>query len=108
MKILGIDPGFERLGIAIVEKEKSSKEKLVFSECFRTSKDTPFPERLAHIGEELETIIKKYKPEILSIETLFIETNQKTAMKVSEARGVVIYIAAKHGMKVLEYSPLQI
>jgi crossover junction endodeoxyribonuclease RuvC len=108
MRILGIDPGFERLGIAIVEKERGGKEKLVFSECFRTSKDLPFSERIKNIGEELEKIIKKHKPEVLSIETLFIETNQKTAMRVSEARGVVIYIASTHGMKVFEYTPLQI
>jgi crossover junction endodeoxyribonuclease RuvC len=108
MKVLGIDPGFERLGISVIEKEKGSKEVLLFSECFRTSKDLPFYERLSAIGEELEMIIKKYKPDLLSIETLFIETNQKTAMRVSEVRGVIIYIAARHGMRICEYTPLQI
>lgn len=108
MIVLGIDPGFERLGIAIVEKEKGGKEKLIFSECFKTSKMLDFTERLGLIGSELEKIIKKYKPKVLGVETLFIETNQKTAMRVSEACGVVLYIAAKNGLKVCEYSPLQI
>ena len=108
MRILGIDPGFERMGVAIVEKEKGGKEKLIFSECFKTSKSLAFADRLLLIGEELERVTKKYKPELLGIETLFIETNQKTAMRVSEARGVMLYIAQKNGLKICEYSPLQI
>ncbi|MEK7572243.1 MAG: crossover junction endodeoxyribonuclease RuvC [Patescibacteria group bacterium] len=109
MKILGIDPGFERLGIAILEKNKSDKkEKILFSECFKTSAKLAFPERLLLIGKEIEKIIKKYKPEILSIETLFFTTNQKTAMHVAEARGVVMYECVKAGLKIFETSPLQI
>ena len=72
MKILGIDPGFERLGIAILEKkEGDKKEKVLFSECFKTSAKLEFHKRLLLIGKEVKNIIKKFKPEILSIETLF-------------------------------------
>ena len=60
------------------------------------------------IGEEVNKIIKKYKPEILSIETLFLTTNQKTVMHVAEARGVVIYEATCAGLKIFEASPPQI
>lgn len=113
MRILGIDPGYERLGIAVLEKlhyakTPRDKEKVIFSECFKTSAKLEFSERLKLIGEEIIKIIKKYKPEILSIETLFLNTNQKTAMRVAEARGVVIYEAANAGMKVFEATPLQI
>ena len=108
MHILGIDPGFERLGVAVVAKEKASKETLVFSECFKTSKDLPFTERLTLLGNHLQEIISQYQPTHLGIETLYIETNQKTAMRVSEARGVILYIAAKNGLKICEYTPLQI
>ena len=108
MKVLGIDPGFERLGISVIGKNKGEKEKLIFSECFKTSKDLNFATRLYLIGEEIENVIKKHQPEILGIETLFIETNQKTAMRVSEVRGVIIYIAQKNNLKICEYSPLQI
>ena len=107
MKILGIDPGFERLGIAIIEKNKS-KDLVLFSECFKTSATLDFSERLALIGEETKKIIKKYKPDVLSIETLFFTTNQKTVMHVAEARGVVIYECAKANMKIFEASPPQI
>ena len=115
MIILGIDPGFERLGIAVIENNKGKpfgnaqgKEKVLYSECFKTSATLEFSERLALIGEETQRVIKKYKPDVLSIETLFFTTNQKTVMHVAEARGVVIYECAKLGMKIFEASPPQI
>lgn len=109
MRILGIDPGFERLGIAILEKEKTDKkERVIFSECFKTSSKLEFNQRLVLIGKEIQKIIKKYKPEALSIETLFLTTNQKTVMYVAEARGVVMYECAKANLKIFEASPPQI
>ncbi len=109
MKILGIDPGYERLGVAILEKNKGDKrERVLFSECFKTSAKLEFNERLFLIGKEVRKIIKKYKPEILSIETLFLTTNHKTVMRVAEARGVVIYEASVAGLKIFEASPPQI
>jgi len=107
MKILGIDPGFERLGIAVLEKDKK-KDKILFSECFKTSAKLAFPERLILIGEVIKKVIKKYKPEVLAIETLFFTTNQKTVMHVAEVRGVVIYECKSAGMKIFEASPPQI
>ena len=109
MKILGIDPGFERLGIAVLEKNAGeTKEKVLFSICFKTSAKLEFSERLYLIGKEVKKVIKKYKPEILSIETLFLTTNQKTVMRVAETRGVVIYEAVQAGLKIFEASPPQI
>lgn len=109
MRILGIDPGYERLGVAILEKNKSDKkEDVIFSECFKTSAKLEFTERLKLIGEEVKNIIKKYKPEVLAIETLFLNTNHKTVMKVAEARGVVLYEAACGGLEIFEASPPQI
>ena len=109
MIILGIDPGYERLGIAVLEKNKSDKkEKVLFSECFKTSAKLEFNERLHLIGIEVNKIIDKYKPEILAIETLFLNTNKKTVMKVAEARGIVVYEASCAGLKIFEASPPQI
>ena len=120
MRILGIDPGFERLGIAILEKNTGDKassaqgygrpqrERVVFSECFKTSSKIPFSERLLMLGEEVRKVIKEYKPEALGIETLFFQNNQKTAIDVAESRGVVIYEAERAGLKIFEYSPQQI
>lgn len=109
MKIIGIDPGFERLGIAVLEKNAGDKkEHVLFSECFKTSAKLEFAERLKLIGGEVKKIIKEYKPEVLSIETLFLTTNQKTVMHVAEARGVVMYEAIQAGLKIFETSPPQI
>ncbi len=108
MRILGIDPGFERLGVAVLEKNAREKEQVIFSECFKTSSKLDFSERLLLIGNEVKKIIKEYKPEVLAIETLFLNTNQKTVMRVAEARGVVIYEATQAGLKIFEATPLQI
>ncbi len=108
MKILGIDPGYDRVGIAIIEKLRTQKEIVLYSDCFKTSTHDTFFMRLEQVGKGVENVIKKYKPDILAIESLFITKNQKTAMHVSEARGVIIYEAIKNGLKVFEYSPPQI
>jgi crossover junction endodeoxyribonuclease RuvC len=114
MRILGIDPGYERLGIAVLERtpevlpQGSKRERVIFSECFKTSSKLEFSERLFLIGAEIKKIIKKYKPEVLAIETLFLNTNQKTVMQVAEVRGVALYEAISNGLKIFEASPPQI
>jgi crossover junction endodeoxyribonuclease RuvC len=109
MRILGIDPGFERLGIAVLEKNKGDKkEEVLFSECFKTSTQLKFSERLSLVGKEIKKILKKYRPEVLAIETLFLNTNQKTAMQVAEVRGVIIYEACCDNLEIFEASPPQI
>jgi crossover junction endodeoxyribonuclease RuvC len=107
MRIIAIDPGYERLGIAILEKNQK-KEKLIFSECFKTSAKLPHAERLNLIGGEVEKIIREYEPGMLAIETLFFAKNQKTAIQVSEARGTILYVAAKNGLAVKELMPNEI
>ncbi|MEX2052277.1 MAG: crossover junction endodeoxyribonuclease RuvC [Candidatus Paceibacterota bacterium] len=109
MKVLGIDPGFERLGIAILEKLPGDKrEKVLFSECFKTPATLDFADRLLMVGKRIRKLIAEYKPDILAIETLFLTTNHKTVMPVAEARGVVIYEAINAGLKIFESSPPQI
>ncbi|MDP3989493.1 MAG: crossover junction endodeoxyribonuclease RuvC [bacterium] len=108
IRILGIDPGYERLGYAIVEKPLRGKEIVTASGCIRTKANTPFFGRLKEVGEEVERIISQYKPTILAIEQLYFATNAKTVMSVSEARGVILYAGARNGLSVFEYTPLQI
>ena len=118
MKILGIDPGYERLGVAVIEKngdkggaQKASAtghETVLYSDCFRTSPKDPIHKRLGEIGTEISRIMDMFSPDSLAIETLFISTNQKTGMRVAEARGIIMYEAIKRGLPVYEYSPMQI
>jgi crossover junction endodeoxyribonuclease RuvC len=109
MTIISIDPGYERIGIAVILKDNSSSnEQLLFSECFKTSPKLSIPERLGLIGERIAEVIKEYKPDQMGIENLFMSNNQKTVMGVSQARGVIIYEAIRNGLSVIEFTPLQI
>jgi len=106
--VLGIDPGYERLGVAILERKSGEKEKVLFSETLKTSPKREFKDRLFEIGEGVQKIIDEFQPENLAIEKLFFNTNQKTASKVAEVRGALLYIAQKNKMDIYEYTPLQI
>ena len=106
-RILGIDPGFDRLGVCILDKE-GTKETLIHSQCITTSKKDSFESRLAEIGTELTKILETYKPQELAIETLFFTTNQKTIITVAEVRGICIYLSHIHDLIIYEYSPPQI
>ena len=108
MRIIAIDPGYERLGIAVLARQNATKEELLFSECFRTKASLPFVDRLELVGREVARVIAEYSPRALAIENLFIETNQKTAMRVAEVRGAILYQARLSGLEIFEYTPLQI
>ena len=101
--ILAVDPGFDRVGVAVLEKDK-----VLFSECIETSRKESHANRLLHIGEEMERVIKKWKPEVLAIEKLFFNQSVTNAMKVAEARGVIMFEAAQAGLEIFEYSPQEI
>jgi len=107
MRILGIDPGYARVGWGIIENQKS-KIKYQISGCVETSKDSNPQERLVDVYEQVLKIIKKYKPDVLAIEELFFTNNAKTAFKVGEARGVIILAGAIHKIPVFSYTPLQV
>jgi len=108
MRVLAIDPGYDRLGIAVLEKKENTKEVLLFSECFKTSTKDEFYDRIAQIQKRIEWVLNKYSPDDLSIETLFFNQNVKTALKVAESRGVVIATSRNFGLDIFEYSPQQI
>ena len=85
-----------------------NKFKLIYADAIKTKPHSEFNERLITIYNEINEIIDKYNPEVLSIEDLFFNTNTKTAIKVAEARGVLILSAKTRKMEVYEYTPLQI
>jgi len=111
MRVIAIDPGYERLGLAVLEKnigKNGGKETVLYSDCFQTPKTDLFVERLHAIGAELCKIIEKFSPEALAIESLYFTNNQKTAMHVAEVRGVLMYEAINHKLIFAEYTPAQI
>lgn len=103
MRILAIDPGYDRLGMAIVEGNPS-KPTVVWSDCVTPDKDTR-EKRLARVLIEVENAIQKFKPEALSLETLFFSTNVKTALGVAEARGAILAAAGRASLPIIECSP---
>lgn len=104
MKIIGIDPGYERMGIAIIEKN-NNQETVIYSDCIRTSAQLSLPERLVIIGNTLNDLITTYRPDHAAIEALYFAKNTTTAMKVAEARGVIQYIISSHTIPLVEYHP---
>lgn len=106
-RVLAFDPGFERLGIAVVEKQ-NGKEVLLHSECVRTSVKITFPQRLAELGVAVQATIDLWQPGCVAIENVFFENNAKTAMDVAAVRGMLLYIASSMGLPVHEYTPLEV
>lgn len=106
MRILAIDPGYDRLGIAVIEGS-ASRPTLVWSDCIQPEKGTR-ENRLAHVSRAVIEAIAKYAPNALAIETLFFNKNIKTAIGVAEARGAILAAAGSASVPVVEYSPQQV
>ncbi|MCS7093410.1 MAG: crossover junction endodeoxyribonuclease RuvC [Patescibacteria group bacterium] len=103
MKILAIDSGLERTGIALINEDK-----LVFSSLIETHKKNKLEERIRTVYRRLEKIIQEYEPEVLVMESLFLFKNKKTIISVSQVQGAVLLLAAQKGIKVEFLTPLQI
>ena len=102
---LGIDPGYDRIGWAIGEGIGSKPEIIDFG-CVQTNKN--LFDRYQLIENQLQKIIQRHQPHELAIETLFFSKNKKTALQVSEARGVILSCCARNGLNIFEYYPNQI
>lgn len=107
MRVIGIDPGYGRLGVAVVEK-KEGKEGLLFSHCLATSPSLPFPQRLLVLGRAFDSWCRKYRPATLAIEEVFFAANRKTALRVAEVRGLLLYLAARQHLTIIEVTPLEV
>jgi crossover junction endodeoxyribonuclease RuvC len=107
MKILGIDPGIGRTGYALLEQTgKDIVLKAVG--CITTTIGEAEYKRLLEIMNDLDSLIKKYKPDAVTVESLFFAANVKTAMMVGQARGVILVTIANHKLKIIEVTPLQV
>ncbi|HEY4476711.1 MAG TPA: crossover junction endodeoxyribonuclease RuvC [Candidatus Paceibacterota bacterium] len=105
---MGIDPGYERLGLAVVETSPGGRDKLLYSTCLITSRTDSFPHRLKLLATGLQKVLAEYSPEVLAVEKLFFSGNQKTAMHVSEVRGMIIYLGVCAGVTLIDLTPLQV
>ncbi|MDO5733669.1 MAG: crossover junction endodeoxyribonuclease RuvC [Eubacteriales bacterium] len=107
MRILGIDPGYARLGYAVVDYLDDCFTICDYG-CIETSAKTPFPERLLVIFEALTALCERFEPTAVAIEELFFAQNTTTAIGVAEARGVAVLAGAIRHLPVYEYTPLQV
>ncbi|MFW6022770.1 MAG: crossover junction endodeoxyribonuclease RuvC [Halanaerobiaceae bacterium] len=107
MLILGIDPGLAIVGFSLIEKS-GNKFKVCDYGVIRTSSDLSCTERLNIINMKLQDMIKEYEPDEMAVEELFFNKNVKTAIKVGQARGVILLSGAQSKIPVSEYTPLQV
>lgn len=107
MIILGIDPGYAIVGFGVLEY-KNNHFTVIDYGAITTDAGTPFNRRLEYIYDELTAILEKYRPDAMSIEKLFYNSNAKTVIDVSQARGVIMLAAQKCGVPAFEYTPLQV
>lgn len=103
MTILSIDPGIERLGVAIFKNNKYH-----FSTLIKTSKTKTTPNRLDEIYQNLKLLIKKYNPDLIVLERLFFFKNQKTAITIGQIQGVIYLLASQNKIAIQELTPLEI
>ena len=107
MRILGIDPGYATIGYGIIEYDNFRFKTIAYGAVI-TTPDKIFADRICDIYDDITTIIEKYKPDCLSIEKLYFNTNTTTAIDVAQARGVILLAARKSGINIYEYTPLQV
>ena len=108
MIVLGIDPGTAITGWGAVQEGADGRATLIGYGTIKTSASTPMPQRLCQIFQQTSALVEQYRPESVAVEKLFFSKNVRTAMSVSQARGVIILAAALADRPVYEYTPLQI
>lgn len=108
MRVLAFDPGYDRLGVAVLEYNQAHQEQLLYSTCVETDRSHTLSQRLCTLGTTVEEIITTHQPTTVAIETLFFNKNIKTAIGVAQARGVILYLAEKAGCTIYEFGPQEI
>ena len=107
MRILGIDPGYATIGFGMVESN-GAQVRMVTYGAITTPAGLPLSRRLYQIGSDMEELIGKLRPDVISIEELFFNTNITTGIAVAHGRGVILYAAEKCGIPLYEYTPGQV
>jgi crossover junction endodeoxyribonuclease RuvC len=107
MRVLGIDPGYGRCGVAVVEKS-TGVESLLYSNCIETEVTLSFSERMREVANGVLGLISSYSPDVIAIEEVYFSKNQKTVLHVAEIRGMLLYLAVSNHIPVEEYNPLRI
>jgi len=105
-RVLGVDPGTFRMGVAVIEKDGSG-HKAVFFDTLEAAHEI-LPDRLHHLFNELSQVIKIYRPQVLAIENVFFSQNVQTAIKIGEARALALLAGTQAGLEIHEYPPARV
>lgn len=108
MRIIGIDPGLATVGIGLIEAKSAHDLRSIDYLTIETNASTPFIERLQEIGEDLSALMDDFQPELAVVEKLYFSVNEKTALDVAQARGVILATTAHYTTKILEPTPPQL
>ncbi len=108
MRILGVDPGLSTAGLGLIETDGKGAAKALDWLVIRTAPALALPDRLLELATDLEEFLREAKPEIAVVEQLFFKTNKRTAMDVSQARGVIIVTLKQVGVEVMDATPMQL
>ena len=107
MRILGVDPGIATIGFGVLDSEKNS-HRLVNCGVITTPAHTSLSSRLEQIYEDMIKLLELFRPDAVSVEELFFNTNITTGIAVAHGRGVILLACQKQGVRVYEYTPLQV
>ena len=107
MRVLGIDCGSQRTGYGVIESD-GRDHRIITAGTICTSPKWPFEKRLLEIAMGLRRIMGEYAPEFAAVEEVFHSANAKTALKLAHVRGVALLAIAEAGLKLAEYSPLEV
>lgn len=107
MRILGIDPGTATIGFGIIEKRGKGFEAKNFGHI-STSKHSQRAQRLVEIAQDLEQLCSEWQPSMCAVEEIYFSKNVKTAIRVAEARGVILQVLNRCGYPIFEYNPMQV
>lgn len=107
MRVLGVDPGSIKSGYGIID-EQNRQLVVVEYGVIRTTSKAPLAQRLLEISDRLQHLIAQFQPHVLAIEDIFFAKNAKSALKLGQSRGVILLTAARAGLEIAEYTPLEV
>ena len=107
-RILGVDPGLTRCGVGVIDLGKSRKTTLVYVGVIQSLKTAELDTRIGAIGTELETLISKFKPDVIAIERVFSQQNLSSVMGTAQVAGVAIFLAHKYKIPMAMHTPTEV
>ncbi len=106
-KVLAADPGYDRLGLAILVRE-GTKEKVLVSLCATSTKGSSLSERIAELEVQVSALLNEYSPDAVAFEKIFFNQSTSTALGVAEVRGMLETLAGQRKLQVFQYSPQEV